>query len=136
LAQHLNRRVAISQFSAFGLCEASLDVGGYRLAFFGHPVFELKLLADNLERLFQDLLGVLICTGLDCKVDHALLFWLKVNRHFFTLSGSYHGVNLFPVADFRLPRRKCRISQNQRSYCQQSRDGNPGGHRVDIDHHN
>jgi hypothetical protein len=74
LPQHLNRGIPLDQFTALGLRKASLDMGGYRLALFGHPVFELKLLADNLERLVQYLAGVLIRAGPDGQVDHALLF--------------------------------------------------------------
>jgi hypothetical protein len=33
----------------------------YRFALIEHPVFEIELLADNLEGLVQNLIGVLIC---------------------------------------------------------------------------
>src|ERR1019366_5392575 len=81
LTQHLHGGIPVDQFTALGLRKASLNMGGYRLALFGHSVFELKLLADNLERLVQDLAGILTRAGPDCQVDHALLFRFQVNRH-------------------------------------------------------
>jgi hypothetical protein len=81
LAQHLNRRVAVNQFAAFGLSKAFLEVGGDAFALFEHPVFEIQLVADNLKGLIENLLGVPIHAGPDRQVDDALLFRFKIDRH-------------------------------------------------------
>jgi hypothetical protein len=57
--QHLNRRIPVDQFSALGLSKACLDMGGDGFALLKHPVFKIELLADNLERLIENLAGVL-----------------------------------------------------------------------------
>jgi hypothetical protein len=40
-------------------------VGGYGFALFEHPVFEIKLFADDLERLVQHLRWILVGSRLD-----------------------------------------------------------------------
>jgi hypothetical protein len=79
--QHLKRGIPVDQFAALGLGKARIDMSGYRVALFDHPVFELKLLADYLEGLIQDLVRVLICAGPDGQVNHALLLRFQINRH-------------------------------------------------------
>jgi len=79
--QHLERGIAIDQFTALGLSEAFLDVRGYRIAMFQHPVFKIQLLADNLERLIEHLARVTVGASSDRQVEHALLFRFQVNRH-------------------------------------------------------
>jgi hypothetical protein len=81
LPQHFNRGITIDQFTALSLSEAHLDMGRYGFALFEHPVFEVKLFADDGERLFQDLAGISISAGPHGQVDHALLFGFQVNRH-------------------------------------------------------
>jgi hypothetical protein len=81
LPQHLKRGIPVDQFTTLSLSKAHLDMGRYGFALFKHPVFEVKLFADDGERLFQDLAGIPIRAGLHGQVDHALLFGFQVNRH-------------------------------------------------------
>jgi len=81
LPQRLNSGVPVDQLAAPGLSKALFDMGGYRLALFHHPVFEIELFADNLEGLVQNLAGVLIRAGPDGQIDDALLLRFQVNRH-------------------------------------------------------
>jgi hypothetical protein len=73
--------VPVDQFTTLGLGKARRDVGGYFLALPEHPVFEIELLADDLESLIEDFAGVLIRARLDGQVDDTLLFGFQVNRH-------------------------------------------------------
>src|ERR1700687_3544975 len=56
-------------------------MGRHRLALFDHPVFKIKLFADDLECLIENLDRVLVCAGSYGQVDHALLFGFQVNSH-------------------------------------------------------
>jgi hypothetical protein len=78
--------ITVSQFTTLGLRKACCNVSGYFLALPKHPVFKLKLLADDLESLIEDFTGILIRAGLDGQVDHALLLGFQVNRHGWFLS--------------------------------------------------
>ena len=101
LSQHLKREVPVDQFSAFGLSEARLDMRAYSFALFNHPIFKIELLADDFERLVEDLARVLISARADRQIDHALLFGFEVNHHdkisIFqnrTLPGPFHPTGL------------------------------------------
>jgi hypothetical protein len=73
LSQRLDSNVSIFQLAAFGLRKALRYMSSHSLAMFEHPVFEIKLLADNLKRLFDHLGRVFIGPGSDRQVDHTLL---------------------------------------------------------------
>ena len=72
----LKRRIHPCSFSCDGI------------AVFDHPVFEVKLLPDDFERLIEDLAGILIRARPDGQIDDALLFGLPFNRHRESLSKS------------------------------------------------
>ena len=77
--QHLNRRIPVDQFAAFGLTKAFLDMGGDGFALSKHPVFKIELLADDLKSLIENLAGALIRPRPHGKVDHALLFRFQID---------------------------------------------------------
>lgn len=81
LAEHPDRGVPVDQLSALGLRKTGGNMRGNRLALFEHPFFKIKLLANDLECLGEDLAGILIRTRSDREVQHALLFGVQLDCH-------------------------------------------------------
>ena len=81
LAEHPDRHVPVGQLSALRLRKAGGNMRGDRLALFEHPFFQIKLLADDLECLGEDLAGIFIRARADREVNHTLLFGVQVDRH-------------------------------------------------------
>jgi hypothetical protein len=63
--QHLNGFISVDEFAALGLSKTLLYAGGYGFALVEHPVFQIKLFADDLERLVQHLGWILVGSRLD-----------------------------------------------------------------------
>ena len=63
--QHFYGRLSIREFTPFGLSETHGDMGGYFVALLQHPIFKVKLLADDLEGLIENIAWILIRAGLN-----------------------------------------------------------------------
>ena len=58
--QHFYCCVPIREFTPFCLSETHRDMGGYFVALLQHPIFKVKLLADDLKGLIEHLAWILI----------------------------------------------------------------------------
>ena len=73
LKQHLDRRFPVHQLASPSLGKSRGDLRGHGLALFTLPMFEVELLADDLESLVENLVRILVCAGPDGQIDHSLL---------------------------------------------------------------
>ncbi len=63
--QHFYCRVSVGQFTPFSLGKTHGDMSSYFVALLQHPIFKVKLLANDLKGLIENLAWILIRAGLN-----------------------------------------------------------------------